>query len=71
MASNLQHQNVDPIHDTSSASRYTGKDPRTMENDRVMGKGPNYLKIGHLVRYRQSALDKYLAECEVKLGAAS
>ena len=71
MTNNLKHTNNDPLHNTDSAAIYTGEDPRTMANKRSRGEGPNYLKIGRLVRYRQSALDKYLDECEVKLGVAA
>jgi hypothetical protein len=69
--SNLKHLNPDPLHDTDSAASYTGEDPRTMANKRSRGEGADYLKIGRLVRYRQSALDRYLKQCEVTLGSVA
>lgn len=37
-------------------------DERTLANWRSQGKGPAYLKVGGLVRYRDSDVKKYLLE---------
>lgn len=37
-----------------------GLKPNTLENWRVRGVGPRYLKIGGLVRYSTADLDAYL-----------
>ncbi len=34
------------------------------QKDRVKGVGPKFLKISRSVRYRQSAVESYLMECE-------
>ncbi len=35
---------------------------RTLERWRATGCGPEFIKVGHLVRYRQSALDRWLRQ---------
>lgn len=57
--------NSDPLLEPENAATYIGRDFRTMANDRAKGEGPQYLKVGRLVRYRKSALDAYLKKCEV------
>lgn len=58
---------VDFLMDERAAGRYLGGEehpvsPRTLQRWRRDGEGPAYLKLGgKLVRYRQSALDAYLA----------
>ena len=47
------------------AGRYLGGDgdpiqPRTLQRWRQEGKGPAFLKIGYVVRYRQQDLDEFL-----------
>lgn len=37
---------------------------RTLQNWRTEGKGPRFLKIGRLVRYRRSALDEFIQSSE-------
>ena len=58
----------DPLHDETGAGEYLGGNgkpvsPRTMQRRRIEGTGPEYVRIGRLIRYRQSALDAYLATC--------
>jgi len=36
--------------------------PRTIDMMRVSGKGPPYLKIGRLVRYRLSAVEEWYSQ---------
>jgi hypothetical protein len=55
----------DHLHDTGSACAYlAGPDkplqPNTLEIWRVQGRGPKYIKVGRLVRYRESDLDAWL-----------
>ena len=51
--------------ETSAASYLAGKEKplsvKTVQRWRLDGKGPQFLKIGRLVRYAQEDLDKYLA----------
>lgn len=63
------YQPHDPILDEVAAGKRLGGDdepikPRTLQRWRLEGIGPKYLKLGKLVRYRQSALDEYLVSCE-------
>jgi excisionase family DNA binding protein len=37
---------------------------RTLRNWRFLGRGPPHLKVGRLVRYRQSDLKSWLKTCE-------
>ncbi len=53
------------VYDELSAARYLGgiKSPisvRTMQRWRLEGLGPRYIKLGRLVRYRQSDLDEFI-----------
>ena len=55
----------DPLYDQAGAGRRIGGDrtpvsTRTMERMRQVGTGPKFIKVGRLVRYRQSDLDEYL-----------
>lgn len=36
--------------------------PRTLANDRYLGQGPRFIKLGKLVRYRRSDVLAYLDE---------
>ncbi|CAN5350111.1 hypothetical protein BH10PSE12_BH10PSE12_18940 [soil metagenome] len=47
--------------DTEAAAARIGFAPHTLENKRVYGGGPPYLKVGRLVRYRVSDIDAWLA----------
>ncbi len=57
--------NDDPLFTPEEASEYLGgaPSPRTMERQRSTGVGPAWVKLGHLVRYRKSALDLYIEHC--------
>jgi hypothetical protein len=57
-----------PLYDERSAATYIGGltsplSVRTMQRWRFDGAGPAYLKIGRLVRYRKSDLDRFLEDC--------
>jgi predicted DNA-binding transcriptional regulator AlpA len=56
----------DPKLSNADAARYVGISPKTLNDWRSAGRGPSYLKIGTLVRYRQSDLDAFLDACVVK-----
>lgn len=46
------------------AARYLSISTKWLANQRWQGTGPRFLKVGGAVRYRQSDLDSYLADCE-------
>ena len=48
------------------ASEITGLAVKTLQQRRWLGKPPTYLKIGRLIRYRISDLEKYLDSCTVE-----
>lgn len=53
------------LFDEEAAGKYIGGSDspistRTMQRWRLEGMGPIYVKLGRLVRYRQSDLDSYL-----------
>lgn len=57
----------DVLHAETAAGRYLGGDEnplssRTLQRQRQDGTGPAFIKIGRLVRYRQSDLDAWLAD---------
>jgi len=51
---------MDFLLDTKTAARQLRVSPRTLERQRVSGLGPLYLKLGKLIRYRQSDLEDWL-----------
>jgi len=57
--------NPDPILSVRQAAEYTSTPFRTLNNMRCQQTGPAYLKKGHRIGYRKSALDRWLKECEV------
>jgi predicted site-specific integrase-resolvase len=44
------------------AARLQGPSARTLERWRREGLGPDWIKVGHQVRYRQSAVERWLEE---------
>jgi excisionase family DNA binding protein len=46
---------------TPKAAEYLNLKKNTLEIWRVQGNGPEYIKLGRLVRYSLDALDAYLA----------
>ena len=52
-----------PLYDSAGATTYIGAgSQRTLERWRATGDGPAYVKVGHRVRYRRSALDRWLRQ---------
>lgn len=56
------------LFDEEAAGKYIGGDKtpistRTLQRWRLEGGGPLYVKLGRLVRYRQSDLNAHLDEC--------
>ena len=47
------------------AAKYIGMSSKWLSNQRWLGLGPNYLRIGRCIRYRVSELDEFLEHCEV------
>ena len=45
---------------TSDAAAYLGNRKATLETWRTLGRGPRYIKIGRLVRYRACDLEAYI-----------
>ncbi len=49
----------------AQAAEYLGLSIRALEDWRRTGRGPPWLRLGHrTIRYRQTALDDWLDECE-------
>ena len=46
------------------AACYLSISIKWLANQRWQGTGPRFLKVGGAIRYRQSDLDAYLADCE-------
>ena len=60
--------NSDPLLNTDQASAYICRTKQSLNNDRNLNRGVDYVKIGKLVRYRKSVLDQYIEERTVKVG---
>ena len=55
------------LFDEDGAASYVGGSqsplsPRTIQRWRLEGIGPNYVKLGRLIRYRKSDLDRFIDE---------
>ena len=48
---------------TEQSAQRLGLSTRTLERFRVTGEGPDFLKMGHAVRYTASALERWLRGC--------
>jgi len=55
----MESQN-DPLLETGTLAEQLDVRPVTLEKWRQNGTGPRYIKIGRLVRYRQSDVDQWL-----------
>lgn len=56
---------ADPLFNEEAAAEYLGGaaspiSVRTMQRWRLEGAGPSFIKLGRLVRYRQSDLDDFI-----------
>lgn len=56
--------NPDPALSPLEAGLYLSIPAKSLANMRCAGSGPDYFKIGGRVRYRKSALDRFLSDCE-------
>jgi predicted DNA-binding transcriptional regulator AlpA len=56
----------DPLLDTRQVAEKFGSTTQFVEKLRTTGEGPEFLKIGRLVRYRASAVDRWLDEQAAK-----
>lgn len=63
MTSNIATQTgLDPLLDDRVVEKITGRARSTLQKDRVAGRGIPFVRIGRLVRYRQSDVERYLAD---------
>jgi hypothetical protein len=52
---------LDPLLSDHDVARITGRARSTLQKDRVAGAGIPYVRVGALVRYRQSDVAAWLA----------
>ena len=52
----------DPLMRSAAVAEYLGVVIPALEKWRQLGTGPDYIKVGRLVRYKKSALDEWLTE---------
>jgi hypothetical protein len=53
---------LEPLMDPVETANKLGTSEKTLANWRVLGKGPSFLKLGSLVRYRPSDVRSFLEE---------
>lgn len=51
---------MDSLLDQKRAARFLGLSVRTLERHRLAGTGPQYARLGRLIRYRQSDLKDWV-----------
>jgi Helix-turn-helix domain len=52
-----------PLLTESDAATFLNLSARTLQNWRVLGRGPSFHKIGGRVLYHRTHLEEYLASC--------
>ena len=52
--------NDDPLLNTKEAARYLSATKAYLDNLRVKGRGPKFVKLDRLVRYRRSDLEAWI-----------
>jgi predicted DNA-binding transcriptional regulator AlpA len=57
---------TDRLIDDRELSRRIGRARSTLQKDRVAGRGVPYVRIGSLVRYRESDIETYLASLRTR-----
>lgn len=57
---------LDPLLSDRDVERITGRARSTLQKDRVVGSGIPFVRIGRLVRYRQSDVQSYLDALPVR-----
>ncbi len=55
-----KEENMQKLMNTKQLAEYLGIAVSTILQYRADGTGPQYIKLGHLVRYRQSDVDAWL-----------
>lgn len=63
------NQNVselEPLLDEERTAEKLGYSVSTLQKQRLRGDGPPFVRLGRLVRYRQSSLRAYIAANEVR-----
>lgn len=59
---------MDRLIDTEELAKALGVSPRTVDTWRTAGEGPDYIKIGAQVRYRESDVEQWLSTVRVIQG---
>lgn len=59
--------NDNDLVDTEGLAQYLGKEKRTIEDWRLDGKGPDFIRIGRSIRYRGSEIRRWLDSQVVKV----
>ena len=52
---------LDPLLSDREVSRLIGRAVSTLQKDRVVGDGIPFIRVGRLIRYRESDVSAYLA----------
>lgn len=56
----------DPLIDTAQLAKETGMTTVFWESLRTRGGGPDFIKVGRMVRYRKSAVERWFGERTVR-----
>lgn len=64
MGEDLKTKAGNSLLTTAEAANYLRIEKRTLENWRVSGRGPAFVRLGGAVRYRMAQLEKFIAQNE-------
>lgn len=64
----ITSEKQDQLLDTSAAAKYLAVSVPSLNRWRMIGIGPDFVRMGKSVRYPQSALDRFVRESIVKQG---
>lgn len=62
MSQTVDITQTDPLLRQEAVAEYIDVSMATLEKWRKTGRGPAHIRVGRLVRYRQSDLDRWLRE---------
>lgn len=61
----MEHHTQNSLLSRREAAAYLGVKVSTLEKWATTRKGPTYIKVGGLAKYRTSDLEKYLVACTI------
>jgi hypothetical protein len=62
---------LEPLLTEEDVARLLRRKLRTVQTDRLLNRGPRYIKVGKSVRYRPADIAAFLETCPASAGGAT